>query len=108
LIEALSYRLGDHTTADDASRYRSDSEVSPHWAEEPIGRLRRYLVETGLWAKSDEEGLLDEVASLIERAAEAYLAFPPPPPESMFDFTYETLPRDLAEQRREALGVAAE
>jgi pyruvate dehydrogenase E1 component alpha subunit len=108
LIEALSYRLGDHTTADDASRYRSDSEVSPHWAEEPIGRLRRYLVETGLWAKSDEEGLLDEVASLIERAAEAYLAFPPPPPESMFDFTYEILPRDLAEQRREALGVAAE
>ncbi|HEY1259788.1 MAG TPA: pyruvate dehydrogenase (acetyl-transferring) E1 component subunit alpha [Stellaceae bacterium] len=108
LIEALSYRLGDHTTADDASRYRSDSEVSPHWAEEPIGRLRRYLVEEESWTKSDEEGLIDEVASLIDRAAEAYLVFPPPAPEAMFDFTYEILPRDLAEQRREALGAAAE
>ena len=108
LIEALSYRLGDHTTADDASRYRSDSEVSPRWAEEPIGRLRRYLVEQNMWAKSDEEGLLDEVAAKIDRAAEAYLAFPPPTPEAIFDFTFETLPRDLVEQRREALGAAAE
>ncbi len=108
LIEALSYRLGDHTTADDASRYRNDNEVSPHWAEEPIGRLRRYLVDQGMWAKSDEEGLLDEVGATIERAAQAYLAFPPPMPEAMFDFTYATLPKDLAEERREALGVAAE
>ncbi len=108
LIEALSYRLGDHTTADDARRYRNDTEVSPHWAEEPIGRLRRYLVDQGMWGKSDEEGLLDGVAATIERAAEAYLAFPPPTPEAMFDFTYATLPRELAEQRREALGVAAE
>src|SRR5205809_7851396 len=39
-IEALTYRLGDHTTADDAARYRPPQEVQTHWKEEPIARLR--------------------------------------------------------------------
>jgi len=108
LIEALTYRLGDHTTADDASRYRSGSEVSARWAEEPIARLRNYLVAAGMWGKSDEEQLLGEITLTIERAAEAYLATPPQAPEAMFDFTYESLPKDLAEQRRAALDLAGQ
>src|SRR5438445_10342989 len=43
-IEAVTYRLGDHTTSDDASRYRPVDEVQAHWKEEPIARLRAYLV----------------------------------------------------------------
>jgi pyruvate dehydrogenase E1 component alpha subunit len=103
LIEALTYRLGDHTTADDASRYRSGSEVSARWAEEPIARLRNYLVNAGMWAKADEERLLGEITLTIERAAEAYLATSPQGIEAMFDFTYAALPKDLAEQREAAL-----
>ena len=106
LIEALTYRLGDHTTADDASRYRSGSDVSARWAEEPIARLRNYLVAEGMWGKADEERLLAEITLIIERAAETYLATPPQGPETMFDFTYQTLPRDLAEQRQAALDMA--
>ena len=106
LIEALTYRLGDHTTADDASRYRNGSEVSARWAEEPIARLRNYLVAERMWAKADEEQLLGEITLTIERAAEAYLATPPQSPEAIFDFTYATLPRDLAEQRQAALDLA--
>jgi 2-oxoisovalerate dehydrogenase E1 component alpha subunit len=106
LIEALTYRLGDHTTADDASRYRNGSEVSARWAEEPIARLRNYLVAERMWAKADEEQLLAEITLTIERAAEAYLATPPQSPEAIFDFTYATLPRDLAEQRQAALDLA--
>jgi pyruvate dehydrogenase E1 component alpha subunit len=106
LIEALTYRLGDHTTADDASRYRSGSEVSARWAEEPIARLRNYLVAAGMWGKADEERLLAKITITIERAAEAYLATPPQSPEAIFDFTYATLPRDLAEQRQAALDLA--
>src|SRR5215469_2969025 len=108
LIEALTYRLGDHTTADDASRYRSGTEVSARWAEEPIARLRNYLVAGGMWGKADEERLLSEVTLTIERAAEIYLATPPQGPEAMFDFTYERLPMDLVEQRQAALDLAAE
>jgi len=106
LIEALTYRLGDHTTADDASRYRSGPEVSARWAEEPISRLRNYLVAGGMWGKAGEERLLAEITLTIERAAEAYLAAPPQGPEAMFDFTYERLPRELADQRQAALGLA--
>ena len=106
LIEALTYRLGDHTTADDASRYRSGSEVSARWAEEPIARLRNYLVAAGMWGKADEERLLAEITLTIERAAEAYLATPPQGLETIFDFTYQTTPKDLAEQREAALDQA--
>ena len=108
LIEALTYRLSDHTTADDARRYRSDADVSPHWGEDPITRLRNHLVARGIWAKADEEGLLAEVSAAVDKAAEAYLAAPPQDPRTIFDFTYETLPKDLAEQRRLALAAMRE
>ncbi len=108
LIEALTYRLGDHTTADDASRYRDDAEVSRHWAEEPIARLRQHLVSAGLWTKPDEERLLAEASTTIEAAAAAYLATPAQGLEAIFDYTYAALPQGLADQRRAALAAAEE
>jgi len=108
LIEALTYRLSDHTTADDARRYRSDADVSPHWGEDPITRLRNHLVGRDMWAKADEEGLLAEVSAAVDKAAESYLATPPQDPTAIFDFTYETLPKDLIEQRQAVLGMAQE
>jgi pyruvate dehydrogenase E1 component alpha subunit len=105
LIEALSYRLGDHTTSDDASRYRKDSEVSPHWAEDPIARLRNHLVAQARWNKHDEERLLAETAAAVEQAAQNYLATPPQPTEAIFDYTYADLPADLKAQRAAALAA---
>src|SRR5271170_7719893 len=49
LIEALTYRLSDHTTADDASRYRPAQEVKDAWALEPLIRIRKFLVNAGVW-----------------------------------------------------------
>ncbi|MBI3513062.1 MAG: pyruvate dehydrogenase (acetyl-transferring) E1 component subunit alpha [Proteobacteria bacterium] len=106
VVEALTYRLGDHTTADDASRYRKDAEVSPHWAEEPIARLRAYLAKVGAWHREDEERLLIEIGAEVETAASVYLATPPQPVESMFDFTYAALPAALIEQRSAAVSEA--
>ncbi len=103
LIEAITYRLGDHTTSDDASRYRDDTTVTPHWAEEPALRLRKYLAALNVWTKDDEERLLAEVHAEIEQAAAAYLATPPQPIESIFDFTFARPPADLASQRAAAL-----
>ena len=99
LVEALSYRLGDHTTADDAGRYRDADEVSGHWAEDPLLRMRNHLVAAHGWDKTDEEGLLEACTSEVEAAVAAYLATPPEAPEAMFDHLYETLPASLAEQR---------
>jgi pyruvate dehydrogenase E1 component alpha subunit len=101
LVEAITYRLGDHTTVDDASRYRDDAEVSARWKEEPIVRLRRYLTDIGHWSKEDEDRLLAAVNAEVEAAAEAYLATPSRPPETMFDHLHAELPAALAEQRAE-------
>ena len=60
------------------------------------------------WAKADEEALLSEAAAAVDKAAETYLATPPQSAETIFDFTYETLPKDLAEQRRAALATERE
>jgi len=104
LIEALTYRLSDHTTADDATRYRDDAEVSARWKQEPIARLRGYLTGAALWTKQDEEQLLADCAARVEAAVEDYLATPAPAPEAMFDHLYETLPAALAGQRRQVAG----
>lgn len=101
LIEAVTYRLCDHTTADDASRYRDDSEVSRRWAAEPIARLRAYLAGLGAWDKEKEEALLRDCARNIEEAAAAYLATAPLPPAAMFEHVYANAPADLIEQKKE-------
>ncbi|MDH3228732.1 MAG: pyruvate dehydrogenase (acetyl-transferring) E1 component subunit alpha [Alphaproteobacteria bacterium] len=99
LIEALTYRLGDHTTADDASRYRDDEEVGRHWKEEPVARLRSHLTAAHGWRKADEEALIAACAAEVESAVESYLAMPPEPPEAMFDWLYEELPAEIVRQR---------
>src|SRR5580693_8116621 len=58
LIEALTYRLSDHTTADDAGRYRSDTEVKEAWAVEPMIRIRAFLANAGIWNADQEKSLL--------------------------------------------------
>ena len=99
LVEAVTYRLSDHTTVDDASRYRDDAEVSARWKDEPILRLRKHLTTAGAWTKEDEERLIADCGKEVEAAAETYLATPAQPAESMFDWLYDELPGDLAEQR---------
>jgi pyruvate dehydrogenase E1 component alpha subunit len=107
VIEALTYRLCDHTTADDASRYRDDAEVTRYWAEEPLVRLRRYLAHAERWGRDDEEHLLHEISTEIDAAATTYLATTPQDPGSLFDYTFARLPSDLAAQRQRAFGDPA-
>lgn len=100
VIEALTYRLADHTTADDASRYRDDSETGAHWKQEPVLRLRQYMESEDLWNSDREQALLRECEESVNQAVADYLAIEPQAPESMFDYLYATLPADLAEQRK--------
>jgi pyruvate dehydrogenase E1 component alpha subunit len=108
LIEAVTYRLSDHTTVDDASRYRDDADVSAHWKEEPVARLRSHLVAEHGWEKQKEDALLAECAAAVETAAEEYLATPAEPVASMFDHLYAALPDALRAQRDAVLELAAE
>jgi pyruvate dehydrogenase E1 component alpha subunit len=103
-IEAVTYRLGDHTTADDAARYRPTEEVQARWKEEPIARLRSFLAGQSAWSKTDEEQLSAECQQHIDAAVERYLAVKPRAPKTMFDHLYAELPRAYAAQRRELEG----
>lgn len=102
LIEALSYRLGDHTTADDATRYRDPTIVQREWAFEPIGRLRAYLTSTGVWNRELETELLKQCSEEVEKAVETYLTTPPRDSDAMFEHLFASLPRAMHSQRDEA------
>jgi pyruvate dehydrogenase E1 component alpha subunit len=102
LIEAVTYRLGDHTTVDDARRYRDDTEVSEAWQREPIARIRTFLADAGVWHKPDEEELRATCSQEVDAGAEEFLAIEPPPTEAMFDYVWAQMPPEFARQRIDA------
>jgi len=103
LIEAVTYRLSDHTTADDSSRYRKKEEVEAARTVEPLIRIRQYLTDLGIWDEQKEAALLDEAAAKVDAAVEQYLHTPKPDIESMFDHMYAQWPEQLEEQRQHAI-----
>ena len=106
LIEAITYRLCDHTTADDANRYRAKADLEKAWEEEPILRLRKYLTQQQAWTEQDENNLQVACANKVEAAVQEYLSLTPQGVETMFDYHYAELPHDLVEQRIEAMAMA--
>jgi len=101
LLEALTYRLSDHTTADDATRYRSADELKEQWKEEPILRLRNWLHAKGAWSPAEEQALAKDAQVHVRKMVQAYLDTPPPGPEQMFDHLYARLPRQYESQAAE-------
>ena len=103
VIEFMTYRLHDHTTADDARRYRGEQEVKDGWTREPISRLRTYLTNAKLWDATQEKAWAEECGRTIDIEINAYLETKTQPVEAMFDFLYAELPTDLAAQRDDAI-----
>ena len=102
VIEMVTYRLSDHTTADDARRYRPDDEVEQAWQREPFRRLRAYLMAQGVWDEAREQALEAEAAQAVQAAVDEYqrlVSEEAQPVTAMFDHLYAELPHDLAEQR---------
>lgn len=99
LIEALTYRLCDHTTADDARRYCSEEEVKNAWEYDPIKRLRQYLTDQGVWSEAQETQLQQTCTATVDQAIVQYLNAPPQSPQDLFDYLYAKLPEELREQR---------
>lgn len=99
LIEALTYRLSDHTTADDATRYRDDSEVKEALRKEPISRLRKFLEAQGAWDAKQQEALEAECAEQVNEAVKEYENTPVQSPEAIFDYMFANIPESLKQQR---------
>jgi len=92
LIEAITYRLGDHTTADDATRYRPPEEVKDAWSKEPIKRLQNYLADKGWWNEDKEIAWQKSCDQKVEEGIDAYKTLTPEPAEAMFDHLYAEFP----------------
>lgn len=105
VIEFLTYRLHDHTTADDARRYRSEDEVKDAWQRDPVPRLRNFLTARGVWDEKQEADWIAECGKQVDEEINAYLESKPQPVEAMFDYLYADPPPDLLAQRAEAIAL---
>lgn len=98
LVEAITYRLSDHTTADDATRYQPSQAVEIAETKEPIQRLKRYLETAHGFDHSQNQALTETLKAEVDQAVEEYLSRTPQPVESMFNYHYAETPPELIEQ----------
>jgi 2-oxoisovalerate dehydrogenase E1 component alpha subunit len=102
VVEAVTYRLSDHTTADDATRYRPAGELEAAWKLEPLLRTKAFLLARGLWDEAREAQLRAECAARIDDAVRGYQGRTPAGTDAMFDHLYARPPAMLAEQKEVA------
>lgn len=104
LIEAVTYRLGPHSTADDPTRYRDPEEVERSAREDPIARYRAFLLARGVADEAFAEACAEEAEERVAEIRAAVVRIPPPPPEELFRPAFAAPPPALDLQRAEALG----
>lgn len=97
-IEAYTYRLEMHTTADDPTRYRTQEEVEFWKKRDPLKRFNLYLKSKGIWDDEKEKALLDECDKLVEENVAKAESFEKPKPEEIFNYVYSKLTPRLKEQ----------
>jgi len=99
-IEGVTYRMGDHTTADDARRYRDPAELEVWAKRDPLVRLRKYLEAHKAWDEKRQTALearaKEHVAGVVARAE----GIQKPLPSDIFDYTFARPPAQLVEQRQ--------
>ncbi|MET0456776.1 MAG: pyruvate dehydrogenase (acetyl-transferring) E1 component subunit alpha [Mycobacterium sp.] len=107
LVEAVTYRMGPHTTSDDPTRYRSAAEVD-HWAErDPITRYRAYLKNLGIWTERLEDRVAARSTRLRGELRDMVFGAPDFDVAEVFDTVYAEITPDLAEQRQQLMAELA-
>lgn len=101
LIEAYTYRMCDHTTADDATRYRDEDEVKKWIDKDPVKRFKLYLELKGLLDNTLENKIKKEAEQLVDSAVKKAEATPHPMPEDIFKYTYAEMPQHLQDELEE-------
>ncbi|XP_058759310.1 2-oxoisovalerate dehydrogenase subunit alpha 1, mitochondrial-like [Vicia villosa] len=102
LIEALTYRVGHHSTSDDSTKYRSTGEIE-YWKMErnPVNRFKRWVEKNGWSSEKDELELRSSVRKQLMHAIQVAEKAQKPPLEDMFTDVYDQLSSNLEEQERE-------
>ena len=104
LIEALTYRLGPHSTADDASRYQPPEEIEKWKESDPLERFRRFLDGRGVVDEAFVQQCEEEASAEMLRIREGVIGSEPRPVEEMFEWVFAELPETLRRQRDEVVG----
>ena len=100
-IECLTYRMANHTTADDAGKYRTKKEVELWGKKDPIERLKKYMIKKGYWNEDADKKLHLQVVEKVNVAVEKFEKTPEPKVDDVFSYMYEKMPWNLEEQLKE-------
>jgi pyruvate dehydrogenase E1 component alpha subunit len=87
-IECVTYRMSNHTTADDATRYRSKEEVETWKPKDPILRVKLFMEKKGLWTETYQKEVEEISRRTIDEAIKTAESVEPPHPRDMFTYTY--------------------
>jgi len=100
LVEAVTYRMGSHSSSDDPTRYRPEGEMEMWQTKDPILRLRHYMEGKKLWDESAEEAMMKELNDEVSEAIKIAEAAPPLTSDSLFTDVYANPPVQLQRQAK--------
>lgn len=98
MIEAVTYRFGPHTTADDPTKYRTDEEMKEWKPLDPMLRLQRYLQGKGLWSEEVDKEMVKQSEEKVNQIVAEAESFTAPGLEDIFQYTFAELTPTLREQ----------
>ncbi len=101
LIECFTYRMADHTTSDDASRYRQKDEIEMWKARDPILRLRLYLEKKGLLNEAYQKEIEARSKATVDEAQKKAETAQPPDPRDMFTYSSASLSQRQTRQLKD-------
>jgi pyruvate dehydrogenase E1 component alpha subunit len=103
LLELFTYRMSDHTTADDAARYRNPSELETWKKRDPIERVKKFFVKKKAWSDGFEKKTTEDARKRVDAAVAKMESYPAPKPDELFDYVFDKTNPNLEEQRKELL-----
>ncbi|MEK6827883.1 MAG: thiamine pyrophosphate-dependent enzyme, partial [Nanoarchaeota archaeon] len=104
LIECFTYRMCDHSTSDDASKYRSKEEVEQWVRKDPIDRLEKYMRKKSLLDDAYKESVLNKSKDIIEKAVTEFEKLSPPDPKDIFKYVFAEMTPQQKEEMEDLFG----
>ena len=104
LIEAFTYRLCDHSTSDDASRYRSKEEFEAWMKKDSIERLEKFMRKKGILDNAYKKRVLKQSHETVEKAVTEFEKLPLPDPKDLFKYVYAEMTPQQIEEMQDIFG----
>jgi len=104
LIECYTYRMADHSTSDDASKYRTKEELELWAKKDPIERLEKYMRKKGLLDDAYKNNVLTKSQEAVEKAVTEFEKLPPPDPKDIFKYVFAEMTQQQKEEMEDIFG----